>query len=793
MAAHSTTDTWTLAGTTTAGTGATVNLGGTVQLDTGFALTTAAGTLNLTGTLDLAGGTVHTLTLDAASGSLNLRTGTILGGTVSGSDGARLVAAFGTSYLRQGVTLDADLDMTATQSIDVYVYDGLTLNGTIGLGSTDGVRSGALWFYGTQTLGGTGDVLFGGHALNLIQNRSNGGDAGALTIGPGITIHGENGTVGNSAYPVINQGTIDADVAGGTIVVYGGPLTNEGTLKADGGVLGVHFGTGGTSTGTLAAVNGGTLSTIDTWTLAGTTTAGTGATVNLGGTVQLDTGFALTTAAGTLNLTGTLDLAGGTVHTLTLDAASGSLNLRNSAILGGTVSGSGGAQLVAAFGNNYLRQGVTLDADLDMTATQSIDVYVYDGLTLNGTIGLGSADGAVASATCGSTAIRRSKAPATVVLGGNASNLLQNRPNGGDAGTLTIGSGITVHGKTGTIGSSLYPLINQGTITADVAGGTIDVLGGPLTNQGTIGASAGILRILASNWSNAGTIRATGGQIGLNNTWTTTGLIAADSGIINLNGNFTQGTGASFTAGAGTFRISGTFDNTGTTFALDAPAGTLELRTGGTIQGGTVALSGGVVLVAAESNANLNGVTLEGDLDLTTLNYTYLNVYGGLTLEGTIFLGAADGSTYGRLFTRGAVTLGGTGDVLFGGSTNNQIDNQYDSGSGTLTLGPDLTVHGQNGTVGSSSYPMINQGTIDADTSGDTITVQFAGGSNDGTLAAHNGGVLTTASTWTDTGADRGGGRFAGLSRRHRHPLGQRRASPALAPWTLAATWTSMG
>ena len=237
-------------------------------------------------------------------------------------------------------------------------------------------------------------MVLGGHASNVLRNLSNGGDAGALTIGSGITMHGKNGTIGSSFYPLINQGTIADDVAGGTIDVYGAPLMNQGTLKADGGTLGVHFGTGGTSTGTLAAVNGGTLSTADTWTLDGTTTAGAGATVNLGGTVQLDTGYSLDTAAGTLNLTDTLDLAGGTVHTLTLDAASGSLNLRSGTIQGGTVSGSDGAQLVAAFGSNYLRQGVTLDADLDMTTVTSNRVYVYDGLTLNGTISIGSTDGA---------------------------------------------------------------------------------------------------------------------------------------------------------------------------------------------------------------------------------------------------------------------------------------------------------------------------------------------------------------------------------------------------------------
>ena len=356
------------------------------------------------GTLNLTGGSLDIATTLQVDGTFNLGAGTLLNADLTSGSTINVTASGG---VLDSVRIDGTFQSTNFNR-STTVRNGLTLNGTANLGNPSNTAYGALIFLGTQTLDGTGEVVFGQGTNNSITSTSPGsGDTGTLTIGSGITVHGDQGQVGNSTYPLINQGTIAAEVTGHTINVYGGPLTNQGTLKADGGTLSVHFGTGGTSTGTLAAVNGGILSTADTWALAGTTTAGAGATVNLGGTVQLDTGYSLDTAAGTLNLTGTLDLAGGTAHTLTLDAASGSLNLRNGTILGGTVSGSDGAQLVAAFGISYLRQGVTLDADLDMTTSTLNRVYVYDGLTLNGTIALGSADGAALRPT---VLLRRSDA-----------------------------------------------------------------------------------------------------------------------------------------------------------------------------------------------------------------------------------------------------------------------------------------------------------------------------------------------------------------------------------------------
>ena len=59
-------------------------------------------------------------------------------------------------------------------------------------------------------------------------------------IGSGITVRGQNGTVGYSAVyggpqdiSVFNQGTISADVSGGTITVNAQPFSNQGLAQSD--------------------------------------------------------------------------------------------------------------------------------------------------------------------------------------------------------------------------------------------------------------------------------------------------------------------------------------------------------------------------------------------------------------------------------------------------------------------------------------------------------------------------------------------------------------------------------
>ena len=179
----------------------------------------------------------------------------------------------------------------------------------------------------------------------------------------------------------------------------------------------------------------------------------------------------------------------------------------------------------------------------------------------------------------------------------------------------------------------------------------------------------------------------------------------------------------------------------------------------GEIDGGTVETTNGAALIANNSGGTLDGVTLDGTLDMTG-NYPTLDVTGGLTLDhGTIDIGTpVAGGTSGALIFQGAQTLGGSGSVVFGAS-GNRIDTESSGGdSGTLTIGPNVTVGGDYGYIGYNDNnseietPIVIQGTVDADTSGGNIQVYGTNSTNSGTIEATNGGTAYLEGTWTDDG-----------------------------------------
>src|SRR5690349_16271299 len=65
-----------------------------------------------------------------------------------------------------------------------------------------------LSFYNTQTLGGTGKVVFGTSTSNVLVA------SGVLTLGSGITVRGSSGVLSGT---IVNAGTVTADTANGTL------------------------------------------------------------------------------------------------------------------------------------------------------------------------------------------------------------------------------------------------------------------------------------------------------------------------------------------------------------------------------------------------------------------------------------------------------------------------------------------------------------------------------------------------------------------------------------------------
>ena len=285
-----------------------------------------------------------------------------------------------------GVTVNGDLDLSQNDGANLTVYNGLVLNGTMDLGNADGTTSGYVHFGnpGNPAGGLTGNatVLFGGSSINTLFNSSNlAGAAGTLTIGPTVTIHGKEGALDtiDSNGTIVNQGTINADTASGTISVSGaGAFTNTGTIEAIGG-------------GSL------TMSTPPTNLSSGTLT---GATWIVGSDSSMSLGANVTTDAATIILNGT-GASFSSLSKLAKVAAGGSLQLLGGASLATTANldNAGTVDLAPGTWNvtgNYTQEATgILDVGVGgLTAgSQFSQLNVSSQATLDGTLNVSLLNG----------------------------------------------------------------------------------------------------------------------------------------------------------------------------------------------------------------------------------------------------------------------------------------------------------------------------------------------------------------------------------------------------------------
>ncbi|MBL8484545.1 MAG: hypothetical protein JNJ60_20285, partial [Rhodocyclaceae bacterium] len=467
--------------------------------------------------LDLGGGT---LALTAASGSLTTGSnGRIRNGTVQTSGGATFNLT--TNSILDNLVLDTDASAT---NATVRIENSLGIAGgrRLTLANSD------LLFQTTagQSLyrsGGSGnaEVFLTGSSSDQIYYNVN---SGSLTVGNGIWIHGnQTGYVYSNASggSLINNGLIDADTAGKALNVgYSNAFTNgpTGVLRASGGNLFV----GSSFSNTTWTNQNTSLGSIDA--------SGSGS-INLQGNFALADLTGLQGGGATLQVVNSgstgLNLGGGT---LALNATTGSLAIGSSGrIRNGTVQTSGGA----AFGltTNSILDNLVLDTDASAT---NATVRVENNLGIAGgrRLTLNNSD-LLFQTTAGQSLYRSGgSGNAEVYLSGSSSDQIYYNVN---SGSLTIGSGIRIHGdQTGYVYSNSAggSLINNGLIDADTAGKALNVgysntfINGP---TGVLRASGGNLFVGSSfsntAWSNQNT------NLG--------SIDASASGNISLQGNFT--------------------------------------------------------------------------------------------------------------------------------------------------------------------------------------------------------------------------------------------------------------
>ena len=717
--------------------------------------------------------------------------GTITGGEIRTQPGAK----FGAGTL-DAVTVTGDFSVTGNSAADVK--NGLTLNGTATIGdSTANGAWGVLNFVGTQTLAGTGKVVFGGfndgRVVNTVRLTVSGS---TLTIGQNIVIRGNRGVIGfNNAHGgpqdvnIVNLGTIQSDVNGGTIVLAG--ASNR-------------------IVGDLVASNGGTFL------------------------------FDRTIA----NDSNTLNLKGNGVF-----AFSGNIQ-------GGTIQIAPETHFAPTGG---IWDGVTVVGDFQVSGNSAINIQ--NGLKLNGTATIGEQAANSTFGLMNFVGSQTLSGTGTIVFGGFNDGRVVNTLRPTVAGsTLTIGKNIVIRGNRGVIGFNNahggpqnVNISNEGTIQSNMNGGLIAIAGESNRSSGDLIASAGGSIIMDRKIANDGnTLNLKGDGFFLFSGTIQGGIVtvAADSHFnptggmwdaVTLNGNFqVAGSGAlnlkngltlNGTATVGEQAANGTFGvlnftgtqtlagtgkvdfggfddgrvvnsvrltDAGTTLTLGKDIiiggkrgslgfnsahggpqnvsvinlGTINNLNGGTVVVGGILTNNGIINVDGVSTftplgtitggeirtqpgakfgaGTLDAVTVTGDFSVT--GNSAADVKNGLTLNGTATIGdsTANGA-WGVLNFVGTQTLAGTGKVVFGGFNDGRVVNTVRltvSGS-TLTIGQNIVIRGNRGVIGFNNahggpqdVNIVNLGTIQSDVNGGTIVLAGASNRIVGDLVASNGGTF---------------------------------------------------
>ncbi|MDB5389043.1 MAG: tandem-95 repeat protein, partial [Planctomycetaceae bacterium] len=684
---------WTNDGEITV-TGGVLNLGGQFTTATLATLNYSNATVNLVGTLD---NTNSTLELNDTTGSLYLSGGKLLNGVVAATGGSELIATHLGGTL-DGVALDGILDLSQDpQSAYATVTNGLTLqnNSLALLGNEDGANHGQLYFKETQTLGGTGDIVFGESDGNLIQVEYSNEDQ-VLTIGPQVTVRGSAGRLSGSGHStIINQGTISADSS-----------VAPGAYSYD------------TGYSTLTPKEVYTLSSsIDTSGVANPAPQDVYRTYRsvVGKMTYMLTGLDAG-ASYALNLDFVTDMY--TVGSQTFNVDSNGTPLLSN------------FDIYATAGASYkaIREAETVTADTDGQIELTF-ASINGAAQING-IELLSGTTRVKAINCGATG-----SGVFTIDPGIVSN----------QGTLLVANGETlkISGLTGNLGAATLSESGRQLVLS----GTNYVVNDALT------ATASQTLTLNGSWTNTATITSTDGTLSLGdqssnstNRWTNTGTIAVTDSTVDLGGFFTMAALGDF-HWTGSLFLTGTLDNTNTTLDLSGTSGSWHLS-GGTIENGTVTETGGAELIVSASGGTLDGVTVNGDVDVTKSFNVPLTVLNTLTLNGTLAVGAADGSTWGSVsfgnFQSSSAMLAGNATLVFGSNYANFMAaaSGGDGQGGALILASGVTVHGNQATIYGNSCTIINQGTFSADGGSTIRTDNYVKFENQGTVSALNGSTL---------------------------------------------------
>lgn len=230
--------------------------------------------------------------------------------------------------------------------------------------------------------------------------------------------------------------------------------------------------------------------------------------------------------------------------------------------------------------------------------------------------------------------------------------------------TRTGGSKLAIAGGYDNAGQTLT--VNAAMPNVELAGGT--VFGGTLATadgQALAVVGTGTLNGVAN--TGAVTVAGPSNNLNLEGAWSNAGgtiQLTGSGADLNLKGTFSTAGIGNIQAGLGDVFLSGTMDNAGQTFTVDASRARWWYN-GGTISGGTVHLGTGGVVNTQGAGLNLADVRLTGVGTLLSANVTTSNLVNdsNLTLEssgGTLTLNGDWSNTGAINLNNGSVRLGGS-------------------------------------------------------------------------------------------------------------------------------------
>ncbi|MFM2294222.1 MAG: hypothetical protein RLZZ350_635, partial [Verrucomicrobiota bacterium] len=741
---------------------------------------TFAGTGKISSTAGLTknnNNTLTVLTTNDTAGSVVITAGTVSvgNGTTSGSLGTGTVANSGSLIVNNSVDSTVANNISGTGAVTKSSSAVVTFSGTstfsgqanvnvgtyklgsaTALGSAAGatvVANGATVDLNGQTVSTEPVTLNGAGVGSTGALANNSGSAASLSGNISLASAASIGGTGNSTLSGVIGGSGVLTKAGSGTVTLSGVNTNDGKVVVSAGTLSISSdsnlgATPGSSVADQVTLNGGTLKSSASITLAANRGLNIGAS---GGTLDVTGSFTnndIITGSGTLTKagSGTLELSqNSTDHTyggLILNAGTISIN-KSTGLGAGNVTINGG--VIKTFNtsarspaNNVLFGGdVTLGASgsgtLNFTGNWTITngnrAVVIDtvAVTNSGNIGEDTAGRALTKSGTGVWTLSGNNTYSGGLTDNGGSIMLAHN-NAAGSGTVTYVSGAVQVGDGVTITNTLS---YSGTATTDVS---LDCPSGTGTWAGTVNrnsasfrpgtsSSAGTL-ILAgtasqgagnfivprgnviftngANYSATGTATAFGRSTsGTGTSVTLAGSSVCSFGVLNLGGGInsinpitvTVKDTAQLTCSAGNnFDLHNSTLSTATT-AVNVDGGTL------TVNGFIKTLTGG----SQTSTLKLNGGTLKGNAN----NASFLPALTGLTTKVSTNTSTIDDGgftlTIASALTHDS-TLGATAD---GGITK--------AGSGTLTLTANETYTG-NTTISTGTLALTGSGAIGSST-----------------------------------------------------------------------------